>query len=65
MRAIHKSLLGGSVTMDWRLLVVLLPVILAGSWAIYNIGQIALKQELDSGQLAFHPADRTLAPRIN
>ncbi|WP_416667289.1 photosystem II protein Y [Egbenema bharatensis] len=30
--------------MDWRLLVVLLPVILAGSWAIYNIGQIALRQ---------------------
>lgn len=30
--------------MDWRLLVVLLPVILAGSWAVYNIGQIALKQ---------------------
>lgn len=30
--------------MDWRLLVVLLPLILAGSWAVYNIGTLALKQ---------------------
>lgn len=30
--------------MDWRILVVLLPVILAGSWALYNIGQAAIKQ---------------------
>jgi photosystem II PsbY protein len=30
--------------MDWRLLIVLLPVILAGSWALYNIGTLALKQ---------------------
>ncbi len=30
--------------LDLRLLVVLLPVILAGSWAVYNIGQSALKQ---------------------
>jgi photosystem II PsbY protein len=30
--------------MDWRLLVVLLPVLLAGGWAFYNIGQIAIKQ---------------------
>jgi photosystem II PsbY protein len=29
---------------DWRVLVVLLPVLLAGSWAVYNIGQAALKQ---------------------
>lgn len=29
---------------DWRILVVLLPVLLAGSWAVYNIGQAALKQ---------------------
>jgi photosystem II PsbY protein len=45
MRAIHKSL-GEVLQMDfdWRLLVVLAPVLLAGSWAVYNIGQIALKQ---------------------
>lgn len=30
--------------MDWRLLVVLLPVLLAGGWALYNVGQIALRQ---------------------
>lgn len=30
--------------MDWRILVVLLPVILAGSWAFYNIGKIAIEQ---------------------
>lgn len=30
--------------MDLRVVVVLLPVILAGSWAVYNIGQVALKQ---------------------
>nr|YP_010337835.1 photosystem II protein Y [Sahlingia subintegra]QUE29307.1 PsbY [Erythrotrichia longistipitata]UNJ17420.1 photosystem II protein Y [Sahlingia subintegra] len=30
--------------MDTRVLIVLLPVIIAGSWAIYNIGRIALQQ---------------------
>lgn len=30
--------------MDWRVIVVLLPVILAGSWALYNIGQLAVRQ---------------------
>ncbi|RMF64332.1 MAG: photosystem II protein Y [Cyanobacteria bacterium J069] len=30
--------------MDWRVLIVLLPVILAGSWAFYNIGQVAIRQ---------------------
>ncbi len=30
--------------MDWRILVVLLPVIAAGSWALYNVGAIALRQ---------------------
>ncbi|MCU0567958.1 MAG: photosystem II protein Y [Oculatellaceae cyanobacterium Prado106] len=30
--------------MDWRVLVVLMPIILAGSWAVYNVGKIALKQ---------------------
>lgn len=29
---------------DLRVAVVLLPIILAGSWAVYNIGQAALKQ---------------------
>ena len=30
--------------MDWRVLVVLLPVLIAGGWALFNIGQAALKQ---------------------
>ncbi|GET43698.1 photosystem II protein Y [Microseira wollei] len=30
--------------MDWRLLVVLLPLIAAGGWAFYNIGKIAIAQ---------------------
>jgi photosystem II PsbY protein len=30
--------------MDWRVLIVLLPVLLAASWAVFNIGQIALGQ---------------------
>ncbi|MDJ0632994.1 MAG: photosystem II protein Y [Xenococcaceae cyanobacterium MO_188.B29] len=30
--------------MDWRVLIVLLPVIIAGSWAIFNIGAAALRQ---------------------
>jgi photosystem II PsbY protein len=30
--------------MDWRVLIVLLPVIVAGSWAIFNIGAAALRQ---------------------
>lgn len=30
--------------MDTRLLIVLVPVIAAGSWAIYNIGRAALQQ---------------------
>ncbi len=30
--------------MDWRVLIVLLPVIVAGSWAIFNIGVVALRQ---------------------
>ncbi|HEY9705339.1 MAG TPA: photosystem II protein Y [Allocoleopsis sp.] len=29
---------------DFRLLIVLLPLIAAGSWAVYNIGTAALKQ---------------------
>jgi photosystem II PsbY protein len=29
---------------DFRLLIVLLPIILAGSWAVYNVGQLAVKQ---------------------
>jgi photosystem II PsbY protein len=38
------KILRGGFIMDWRVLIVLLPVILAGSWALYNIGQLALKQ---------------------
>lgn len=30
--------------MDWRLLIVLLPLLLAGGWAIFNIGAAALSQ---------------------
>nr|YP_009297399.1 photosystem II protein Y [Erythrotrichia carnea]AOM66742.1 photosystem II protein Y [Erythrotrichia carnea] len=30
--------------MDTRVLIVLLPVIIAGSWAVYNIGRVALQQ---------------------
>nr|YP_009398598.1 photosystem II protein Y [Kuetzingia canaliculata]ARW67784.1 photosystem II protein Y [Kuetzingia canaliculata] len=30
--------------MDFRLIIVFFPVILAGSWALYNIGRIALQQ---------------------
>nr|YP_010336907.1 photosystem II protein Y [Madagascaria erythrocladioides]QUE28943.1 PsbY [Madagascaria erythrocladioides]UNJ16492.1 photosystem II protein Y [Madagascaria erythrocladioides] len=30
--------------MDIRVLIVLLPVIVAGSWALYNIGRVALQQ---------------------
>nr|QUE29129.1 PsbY [Erythrotrichia welwitschii] len=30
--------------MDTRVLIVLLPVIIAGSWAVYNIGRLALQQ---------------------
>jgi photosystem II PsbY protein len=30
--------------MDWRLLVVLLPLIIAGGWAVFNIGALAIQQ---------------------
>ena len=30
--------------MDWRILVVLIPVLVAASWAIFNIGVAALRQ---------------------
>ncbi|MEM6713915.1 MAG: photosystem II protein Y [Cyanobacteria bacterium P01_D01_bin.6] len=30
--------------MDWRIVVVLSPIILAGSWAVFNIGRAALGQ---------------------
>lgn len=33
--------------MDWRILVVLAPIILAGSWALFNIGRAALGQIQD------------------
>lgn len=29
---------------DWRILIVLMPVLLAGGWAAYNIGAAALRQ---------------------
>lgn len=30
--------------MDLRLLIVLLPLILAGTWALYNVGKLAIQQ---------------------
>ena len=30
--------------MDWRLIVVLAPIIIAASWALFNIGAAALAQ---------------------
>jgi len=30
--------------MDWRIVVVLAPIILVGSWAVFNIGRAALGQ---------------------
>nr|YP_009392400.1 photosystem II protein Y [Caloglossa monosticha]ARW60962.1 photosystem II protein Y [Caloglossa monosticha] len=30
--------------MDMRLIIVFLPLLAAGSWAIYNIGRMALQQ---------------------
>ncbi len=30
--------------MDWRILVVIAPILLAGSWAVFNIGKAALAQ---------------------
>jgi photosystem II PsbY protein len=30
--------------MDWRIVVVLLPIVVAGSWAVFNIGRAALAQ---------------------
>jgi photosystem II PsbY protein len=30
--------------MDWRIVVVLLPIVIAGSWAVFNIGRAALGQ---------------------
>lgn len=33
--------------MDWRLLIVFFPLILALGWVAYNIGRIALKQGQD------------------
>lgn len=33
--------------MDWRIVIVLAPVILAASWALFNIGAVALRQAQD------------------
>jgi photosystem II PsbY protein len=30
--------------MDWRLLIVLLPLMVAAGWAVFNIGGLALAQ---------------------
>ena len=34
----------GLVIMDTRLLVIAAPVLVAGSWALYNIGRLAIQQ---------------------
>jgi len=33
--------------MDWRIVVVLTPILIAGSWALFNIGRAALGQIQD------------------
>jgi photosystem II PsbY protein len=33
--------------MDWRVIIVLSPVLIAGTWAIINIGAAALRQFQD------------------
>lgn len=30
--------------MDWRLIIVLLPLMVAGGWAVFNIGAYAIAQ---------------------
>lgn len=30
--------------MDWRLLIVLLPLLVAAGWALFNIGALAIRQ---------------------
>ncbi|MBR8830411.1 MAG: Photosystem II protein Y [Chroococcopsis gigantea SAG 12.99] len=30
--------------MDWRVVVVLLPLVIAASWALFNIGAAAIRQ---------------------
>ncbi|MGF1513281.1 MAG: photosystem II protein Y [Elainellaceae cyanobacterium] len=30
--------------MDWRVVIVLFPIVLAASWAVFNIGRAALAQ---------------------
>jgi photosystem II PsbY protein len=45
MRAIHKSLRENlKMDFDWRILIVIAPVLMAGGWAAFNIGAIAIKQ---------------------
>jgi photosystem II PsbY protein len=34
----------GGTAMDWRLLIVLLPLLVAGGWALFNIGAAAIAQ---------------------
>lgn len=43
MKTFHKTL-GEVLVMDWRVVVVLLPVIIAASWAGFNIAKAALGQ---------------------
>lgn len=44
-KTLINTLLGAAfMDLDLRLIVVLLPVILAGGWAVYNIGQVAIRQ---------------------
>ncbi|AFZ42945.1 MAG: photosystem II protein Y [Halothece sp. Uz-M2-17] len=33
--------------MDWRIVIVLSPIILAASWALFNIGAAAIRQAQD------------------
>lgn len=43
MRTVYKSL-EEAFSMDWRILIVLSPVLLAAGWALFNIGRAALQQ---------------------
>lgn len=33
--------------MDWRIVIVLAPVLLAAIWALFNIGAVAIRQAQD------------------
>lgn len=36
--------------MDWRVLIVLTPLLIAGGWAVFNIGAAAIRQAQQIGR---------------